>query len=283
MSPSHTPSQGVPLSSSGPSLSEEPIVINSTSPLKKDENEWLKSPYLFKSDLEALMSNQCLTCRLIDGSMELLKKVSKEVGGWQSVTGESFRAVKGKFVQIILVKGNHWITATNINCPPKTVYVYDSMYAVIDKATQLKICSIWRPQWKKVMFMLVNAQRQTNSTDCGVFAIAVATELAYGRDPRLCLWDISSMRKHLKEALEASKIEPFPLKQARRQPVSNMFKGRIYNADINCVCRLPNDISRQMVQCDQCGLWCHYDCVNISKDRNMSNVEWKCPICLGSN
>ena len=65
---------------------------------------------------------------------------------------QDFVGVKGNFVQIIHVRGNHWITVSNINCSSKTIYIYDSMYADVDRNTQRKICSIWRPQWQYVKF-----------------------------------------------------------------------------------------------------------------------------------
>ncbi len=49
----------------------------------------------------------------------------------------------------------------------------------------------------EIIIHSVNIQRQPNSHDRGLFALAVATELAQQRDPRLCYWDVSEMRKHI--------------------------------------------------------------------------------------
>lgn len=46
-----------------------------------------------------------------------------------------------------------------------------------------------RPACDILTLRMPNIQRRPNSFDCGVFAIATATELALGRDPRLCYWD----------------------------------------------------------------------------------------------
>ena len=115
-----------------------------------------------------------------------------------------------KFIQILLVQRNHWIAVSNVNCRDDTVYVYDSLYAIIDYKTQLKTCSLWRPTVNKVTFRMPNIQRQTNNKDCGVFAIAVAAELVLGRDPVECVWDVPVMRPHLKAALERGVIDLFP-------------------------------------------------------------------------
>lgn len=255
------------------------ITITSDSPLKEDPNEWMKKPYLFKSDLAALNDGKYLTCRLIDGSMELLKNVDKDIGGWQSVTREYFSKVQGAFVQIVLVNNNHWITVSNVKCPPRTVYVYDSMFAVLDRKTQAKICSIWRPQWKFVNYKMVNFQVQTNSKDCGLFAIAVATELAHGREPRWCTWNIKRMRGHLREGLELGQIDPFPLAKPRCIPSSSEFKGMPYRTKIYCHCRMPNETSRSMVSCDVCEEWYHRNCVNLCEEEDLSGVDWTCMSC----
>ena len=44
---------------------------------------------------------------------------------------------------------------------------------------------------------MANCMSQPNGSDCGVYAIAAATELAYGYDPVFCHWDTISMRAHL--------------------------------------------------------------------------------------
>ena len=46
-----------------------------------------------------------------------------------------------------------------------------------------------------------NIQCQPNASDCGVFAIAVSTEIVHGKDPMLSYWNVSKMRLHLMESL----------------------------------------------------------------------------------
>ena len=43
-----------------------------------------------------------------------------------------------------------------------------------------------------------------------VFAIANATELAFGKDPLLCLYDTEVMQIHLLQCLESRKLERNP-------------------------------------------------------------------------
>ena len=41
---------------------------------------------------------------------------------------------------------------------------------------QKQICSFWKSPINQITFQMVNIQQQPNASDCGVFAIAVATE-----------------------------------------------------------------------------------------------------------
>jgi len=47
------------------------------------------------------------------------------------------------------------------------------------------------------MFNIVDVMRQTNTYDCGVFAIAAATDIVYGKDPAMSKWNVFEMRSHL--------------------------------------------------------------------------------------
>ena len=97
-------------------------------------------------------------------------------------------------------------------------------YAFIDMDTKLQICSFIRPSCDVLTLRMPNIQRQPNSCDCGVFSIAVATELALGRDPHLCYWDTTQMRSHLIKCLEQGKMESFPQKKCRHIPPGNRYK-----------------------------------------------------------
>ena len=128
------------------------------------------------------------------------------------------------FIQILNVGRSHWIVVSNVGCKKAVVNIYDSAYNFLSLNTKKQICSLWQPSSDQVEFQLVNVQRQPNSSDCGLFAIANATELAHGRDPLLCMWDACQMREHLFNCLEIRKIEQFPLIRPRRIPVGKHIK-----------------------------------------------------------
>ena len=64
-----------------------------------------------------------------------------------------------------------------------------------------------KPDVQSLRFDFMNIQQQTNAYDCGIYAIACATELALGFDPVLCSWDCEHMREHLLNCLERGKMD----------------------------------------------------------------------------
>ena len=51
-------------------------------------------------------------------------------------------------------------------------------------------------------FDLLNVQQQPNSWDCGLFAVAFATELVHGRSPACRHFDVKLLRPHLLDCLK---------------------------------------------------------------------------------
>ena len=263
---------------------EGPPIIISSSPVKEDGSTWIRDPYLHVSDKVWIESHGWLNCRVIDASQQLLKKhpsLSEPLSGLQTPQNGKrykFKKVSGHFIQILNVMcGSHWITVSNVNCEPNTVNVYDSAYAYIDSDTKLQICSLLRPICDVLKLRMPNIQRQPNSFDCGVFAIATATELALGKDPLLCYWDTTQMRCHLIRCIEQGTMESFPQKKHRRIPLGNQYK-KTMSTKIYCVCRMPNQTSKAMIKCDSCGKWMHKECMGLDQMALVEDV-WYCNSC----
>lgn len=53
-------------------------------------------------------------------------------------------------------------------------------------------------------------QHQLNMYDCGVFAMAFATSLYFGRDPQHEIYEVGKMRKHAAKILKHRQLELFP-------------------------------------------------------------------------
>ena len=150
-----------------------------------------------------------------------------------------------KFIQILHVDGNHWIlVSNNIKMDGKiatdSVCIYDSLKVSISLDTKKQICSLLQPQEMQLTLDLMNVQHQTNLSDCGLFAIAFATELASQQSPLLCELDTSKMRSHLLTRLNDGVLKPFPYKKKRRCPFGSQVRKSIY-VPVYCICHMPND------------------------------------------
>ena len=238
----------------------------------------LSWPFLLFEDKERLTSGKWLNYRLIEASQVLLAKYFPDVKRLQSpLFGEklAFKRVEGKFVQILNVERLHWITVTNIGCEEGVVMVYDSLFNTMSLNSKQQICSLYQPTCSQLEFRLANIQRQPNTADCRLLAIACATELVQSRDPTCCNLNVSQMRQHLAMCLESGKMEAFPLRGPRRQPVGRVIKKSIIEP-VYCKCRMLNDPSVAMICFDKCNEWYHKVCVCVGLDVDMSDKEWFC-------
>ena len=59
---------------------------------------------------------------------------------------------------------------------------------------------------------------QEGSKVCGIFAIAYATELVYGSNPSICVFDQSEMRNHLLDCLQKREMTPLPKARTLNTP-----------------------------------------------------------------
>ena len=76
-------------------------------------------------------------------------------------------------IQVIHSHGDHWILVSTIMCKEGTVKDYDSAYSSIDCQTKAVVDNISCESSVE----LAKMQKQSNGTDCGIFAIAVSTSL----------------------------------------------------------------------------------------------------------
>ena len=162
-----------------------------------------------------------------------------------------------------------------------TVSVYDSAYTTVGVATMVQVCSFLTPAASTLTFLMMNVQRQPNSRDCGLFAIAVAIELSQGRHPLVCSWDTQGMRQHLLNCLEAGNITPFPLLKVRQIHPDNCIKNvTVCTVHCTCICRTVKQIHKPRVKCNNCKEWFHNTCIGLDKDSTTFNHKWLCASCI---
>ena len=106
----------------------------------------------------------------------------------------------------------------------------------------------------------LQVQQQSNSIDCGVFAIAFAVDVCFGLPPNESCYDVIEMRNHLSTCLQLQESSPF-LNISRRVPHCRFFQWYI---DISCVCQQNFFMSNMkdcadnfMARCSICFEWFH--------------------------
>ena len=120
---------------------------------------------------------------------------------------------------------------------------------------------------------------QPNSYDCGIFSIANAIEIACGRNPTKCVWDLVKARHHLIQCLEEGRIDRFPTIKECRVPFGGAIKTS-EEENIYCTCRMPYDNVTDMIQCRLCNKWFHCACVDICDLDDYCKKDWFCMKCI---
>ena len=122
----------------------------------------------------------------------------------------------------------------------------------------------------------MQAQQQSGGSDCGLFAIANATELCFGLQPSHAVYDQLCMREHLINCFSHHKLLPFPKQTVETKPtLLSTTEVKVY-----CICtRLPEDNRQKMARCVGCFEWFHQKCLNVpasvfrKKTKTVSHVQ----------
>lgn len=196
----------------------DPIIIVDDRMSEDDDGDatsiWLSDPIshieLSQKDRSALTMGNCLNDNHINLAQELLRRQFKNLSGLQS----TLRLTKLKeplsatgAVQVLHSRGNHWIVATTVGCSAGEVIVFDSLYSSVDTATLNLLKQLFGVHIK---VKLERCPQQIGGRDCGLFAIANCTALAYGSHPSNASFNQDAMRQHLLNCLESFYFTPFP-------------------------------------------------------------------------
>ena len=140
--------------------------------------------------------------------------------------------------------GLHWLTISNINCMENTIKGHDSAYSDLPHEEELTIASLVAVTADKPQFIFPNVALQTNGYDCGLYAVANATALAYGGDPNNTGVYPKAVENHLYNVWKTGTSN---LSQVKRKRQRNVFDVPLF-----CLCRMP-DTRTLYIYCDACG------------------------------
>ena len=210
---------------------------------------------LLEEDKNVLMNGGWLNDKIIYAGMQLLQAAFP---GFQNtilqVTNCFDIQRSTEFIQCLNVAGMHWITIATVGCTHGTVRVYDSLNKKLTKSLKNTVADILHSSTKKIEVEYVNVQYQLGSDDCGLFAIASACEICFGRDPSVVKYTQKDMRKHLVKAFDTLKLS-FLQSCAESHQVSQREFIDIYLHLQIAKQRSPNDTMcsmQRMVPCRLC-------------------------------
>ena len=109
----------------------------------------------------------------------------------------------------------------------------------------------------------VQVQQQLGGSNCGLFAIANATEFCFRFQTSHAIYKQLSTRKHLMNCFWVQKLLSFP-KQKTVEAKHVIFATT--DVKVYCVCRLPEDKRQKMAKCPVCSEWFHEKCLDIPGD-----------------
>ena len=219
----------------------------------------------------------------IQAGQMLLKNSFPKVDGLRdpSKTGSEVIPAKSGFVQI-LNTGGHWVCLSTVATKPDSgiVRVFDSLYnKPSQNAIEQHSSRLLKHNGRTITFLNEKVQKQRELSNCGLFALAFATDLCHELDPANEQYDQTAMRQHYVKCLESKAMIPFP-KTAKRVPCQMTCIKTL--VEIFCVCRQPND-HHQYVQCFFCQEWYHPTCVDIPVKAINSKRKWRCMKCRSSS
>ena len=248
----------------------------STKPKKGEEcKKWMTSPItLFMSDKEVLQKKHgWLNDQHATVAQLLLKQQFPHIGGLQSTVLQENRSqspLRANSLQIVWINENHWITISTIGCTNEDVICYDSLHSPITADVQTVLARLLFTSKPTFQVKLAKVTRQSGTSDCGLFAIAYITHLAFGQDPALFTFSQDKMREHLIQCIERGVMHPFPVLKSKRPT-----EGKVIEVKVFCYCRCPE--SKTMVACDgDCLEWFHIECVASPVKKK---DKWFCNNC----
>ena len=240
-----------------------------------------------EEEKSTIADNHMLTDESINIAQNILHEQFPNLGGLQdTVVGkiQSFDVVSKStsYIQILHVGSLHWVCVANMKNDREFndyCQVYDSLAATnLHFDITKQIAAFLYCQTPELVVDVVPVQQQLNGVDCGVFAIAFATSLAFNEDPCAITFDSELIRPHLIKCLQEERMRPFPRKSKR----ARRCKTKVNVIELYCSCHMPYTEGDEMVECSNCKHWFHLTCEHINKKvlKQSVNSKWLCDGCV---
>ena len=215
---------------------------------------WVRTLQLTENHKKQITTGLVLSDIHINAAQTLLSRQFPELSGFQltnySQRYDKFQLASNNSIQIHHTDAFHWAVSTSIRRPKSCrARILDSMSGDLSSSMQCQLAKIYGVTGKSdtMRVEISPVQQQAGSTDCGLFAIAFATDLAFGMDPVKISYQQSAMREHFVKCLENEKMEQFP--RSKRSAHINI--RRVATIPVYCTCKMPESLDN-MVECERC-------------------------------
>ena len=170
--------------------------------------QWRISHALTEDDKRAIIDGKMLQGQHINFAQRLINHQFPNINGLQLsvMQDKPFKGPTRNALQIIHVRKNHWIVAASHKV--KVVHVHDSAFSSLDQTSAATVQNLFRCSLSNISIVLV--QKKLGGSDCGLFAIANATAITFGRNPSKEVYQQSLMQSHVITCFEQQKMELFP-------------------------------------------------------------------------
>ena len=108
------------------------------------------------------------------------------------------------------------------------------------------------PQKYLFRYIREDMQQKYGVSDCGLFAAALSTDLAFKANPSELILDQSRMRFHLTRCLSNQILSLFPTLYIGNEKVRGR---RAMKIDLYCVCNMQESFSNYMTKWCECTQW----------------------------
>lgn len=189
----------------------------------------------------------------------------------------------------------HWVLVYSDHT--ENVQVYDSLFSAKPLDNDIfvsMVCALKKYPGPSLAFCAERSQRQIDKALSGVFAIADAVSICFGKDPKHIQYKINKMSKHLIKCIQRHKFFMFPHhdRVASAPSKSNGSDGASDRREFKliCACRMPLKQSRvfstpphgrlgREIRCQACEAFFHELCVGFLPGSFVLGRSYKCDSC----
>ena len=177
-------------------------------------------------------------------------------------------------VQIHHTGNDHWFLSIQDTSGTHFLLNNKNPQQTVSASTQIQNSRMYSSNGNVIPVNLPTVQQQTNSIDCGVFAIVYATEYDFNQytGGKGLTFNTSVMGDHLLQCLSNKQLQPFqnvqPTKTLKLHKNTSVYISIV--KDCNAKCDLPN-MYDNMAGCPACDYWFHYRCATDTTKKRFSD------------